>query len=331
VTSPPQSPHPYDSLTPDAVLDAIEAAGYRPTGTQLALNSYENRVYMIGEETAGYLIAKFYRPGRWSDAQIHEEHAFSLELAELEIPVVAPLANADGDTLLRHTDFRFALFPRRGGHAPELGDPDTQYRLGQFIGRIHAVGATHAFRERPALTPQRFGHDSIDYLLGHDAVPREYAGQYRDLATELMEEVDARFAATSYLALRLHGDLHAGNILWTDTGAHLVDLDDSRMGPAIQDIWLLLSGDRPDMQRQLGEILAGYEEFHEFDRRELALVEPLRTLRLLHYAAWLARRWSDPAFPKAFPWFNTLSYWEEQILTLREQRLRLQEPTLQVA
>jgi Ser/Thr protein kinase RdoA (MazF antagonist) len=331
VTSPPQSPHPYDSLTPDAVLDAIEAAGYRPTGTQLALNSYENRVYMIGEETAGYLIAKFYRPGRWSDAQIHEEHAFSLELAELEIPVVAPLANADGDTLLRHTDFRFALFPRRGGHAPELGDPDTQYRLGQFIGRIHAVGATHAFRERPALTPQRFGHDSIDYLLGHDAVPREYVGQYRDLATELMEEVDARFAATPYLPLRLHGDLHAGNILWTDTGAHLVDLDDSRMGPAIQDIWLLLSGDRPDMQRQLGEILAGYEEFHEFDRRELALVEPLRTLRLLHYAAWLARRWSDPAFPKAFPWFNTLSYWEEQILTLREQRLRLQEPTLQVA
>ncbi len=331
MTSSPQSPHPYDSLTPDAVLDAIEAAGYRPTGTQLALNSYENRVYMVGEETAGYLIAKFYRPGRWNDAQIHEEHAFSLELAELEIPVVAPLANADGDTLLRHTDFRFALFPRRGGHAPELGDPDTQYRLGQFIGRIHAVGATHAFRERPALTPQRFGHDSIDYLLGHDAVPREYAGQYRDLATELMEEVDARFAATPYLPLRLHGDLHAGNILWTDTGAHLVDLDDSRMGPAIQDIWLLLSGDRPDMQRQLGEILAGYEEFHEFDRRELALVEPLRTLRLLHYAAWLARRWSDPAFPKAFPWFNTLSYWEEQILTLREQRLRLQEPTLQAA
>ena len=331
MTSSPQSPHPYDSLTPDVVLDAIEAAGYRPTGTQLALNSYENRVYMVGEETAGYLIAKFYRPGRWNDAQIHEEHAFSLELAELEIPVVAPLANAHSDTLLRHADFRFALFPRRGGHAPELGDPDTQYRLGQFIGRIHAVGATHAFRERPALTPQRFGHDSIDYLLGHDAVPREYAGQYRDLATELMEEVDARFAATPYLPLRLHGDLHAGNILWTDTGAHLVDLDDSCMGPAIQDIWLLLSGDRPDMQRQLGEILAGYEEFHEFDRRELALVEALRTLRLLHYAAWLARRWSDPAFPKAFPWFNTLSYWEEQILTLREQRLRLQEPTLQVA
>ena len=331
MTSSPQSSHPYDSLTPDVVLDAIEAAGYRPTGTQLALNSYENRVYMVGEETAGYLIAKFYRPGRWNDAQIHEEHAFSLELAELEIPVVAPLANAHSDTLLRHADFRFALFPRRGGHAPELGDPDTQYRLGQFIGRIHAVGATHAFRERPALTPQRFGHDSIDYLLGHDAVPREYAGQYRDLATELMEEVDARFAATPYLPLRLHGDLHAGNILWTDTGAHLVDLDDSCMGPAIQDIWLLLSGDRLDMQRQLGEILAGYEEFHEFDRRELALVEALRTLRLLHYAAWLARRWSDPAFPKAFPWFNTLSYWEEQILTLREQRLRLQEPMLQVA
>ena len=329
MTSILSSLHPYDSLTPDAVLDAIEAAGYRPTGTQLALNSYENRVYMVGEETAGYLIAKFYRPGRWRDAQIHEEHAFSLELAELEIPVVAPLVSADGDTLLRHGDFRFALFPRRGGHAPELGDPDTQYRLGQFVGRIHAVGATREFRERPPLTPQRFGRDSVDYLLAHDAVPREYAGQYRDLATALMEEVEARFAATPYRPLRLHGDLHAGNILWTDTGAHLVDIDDSLTGPAVQDIWLLLSGERADMQRQLGEILAGYEEFHEFDRRELALIEPLRTLRLLHYAAWLARRWSDPAFPKAFPWFDTLGYWEEQILTLREQRLRLQEPVLQ--
>ena len=331
MTSAAASTHPYDSLTPDAVLDAIEAAGYRPTGTQLALNSYENRVYMVGEEAAEYLVVKFYRPGRWSDAQIHEEHAFALELAGLEIPVVAPLANAAGDTLLRHAGFRFALFPRRGGHAPELGDPDTQYRLGQFVGRIHAVGATRAFRERPALTPRHFGHDSIDYLLGHDAVPREYVGQYQDLATDLMAEVDARFAATPYCPLRLHGDLHAGNVLWTDAGAHLVDLDDSRMGPAIQDIWLLLSGERPDMQRQLGEILAGYEEFHEFDRRELALIEALRTLRLLHYAAWLARRWTDPAFPKAFPWFNTMSYWEEQILTLREQRLRLQEPTLQAA
>jgi Ser/Thr protein kinase RdoA (MazF antagonist) len=329
VTSSLSSPHPYDSLTPDIVLDAIEAAGYRPTGTQLALNSYENRVYMVGEETAGHLIAKFYRPGRWSDAQILEEHTFSLELAELEIPVVAPLANADGNTLLSHAGFRFALFPRRGGHAPELGDPDTQYRLGQFLGRLHAVGAARTFHERPTLTPQGFGRDSIEYLLTHDAVPGEYVRQYHDLATELMEEVEARFAATPYRALRLHGDLHAGNVLWTDAGAHLVDMDDSRSGPAVQDIWLLLSGECADMQRQLGEILAGYEEFHEFDRRELALIEPLRTLRLLHYAAWLARRWSDPAFPKAFPWFNTLSYWEEQILTLREQRLRLLEPILQ--
>lgn len=323
--------HPYDRLTPDTVLDAMEVAGCQPTGSVLALNSYENRVYQIGDEAAGFLVAKFYRPGRWSDAQIHEEHDFARTLAELEIPVVAPITDARGESLLCHAGFRFALFPRRGGRAPELDDPDTQYRLGQFIGRLHAVGAARAFRERPTLTPTHFGHASVDYLLAHDAVPREYIGQYHDLANELMAVVDAQFAVTPCRAIRLHGDLHAGNVLWTDHGAHLVDLDDSRMGPAVQDIWLLLSGERADMQRQLGEILAGYEEFFEFDRRELALVEPLRTLRLLHYAAWLARRWIDPAFPQAFPWFGTLNYWEEQILTLREQRLRLQESPLRAA
>lgn len=322
--------HPYESLTPDRVLDAVEAAGYLPTGSLLALNSYENRVYQIGEETHRFLVAKFYRPGRWSDAQIQEEHDFARQLAELEIPMVAPLSDDNGQTLRQFEGFRFALFPRRGGRSPELDDPDTQYRLGQFLGRIHALGASRPFAHRPAITPDSFGADSIAFLLEHDFLPPEYLGQYRELAEGLLQTVRERFAAVPCTPIRLHGDFHPGNILWTDTGAHLVDLDDCRMGPAVQDLWMLLSGDRAQMGRQLDEILAGYEEFFEFDRRELALIEPLRTLRLLYYAAWLARRWNDPAFPMAFPWFNTVKYWEEQVLTLREQQLRLAEPPLQL-
>lgn len=323
--------HPYEALTPDTVLDAIETAGYLPTGSLLALNSYENRVYQIGEEHEGFLVAKFYRPDRWSEEQIREEHDFALELAALEIPVVAPLPDEHGNTLMRFGDFYFALFPRRGGRSPELDDPDTQYRLGQFLGRIHAVGATHPFAQRPTITPENFGDDSLRYLLQHNFLPPEYLGQYRELAEGLLKTIRERFAALPYTPIRLHGDFHPGNILWTQTGAHLVDLDDCRMGPAVQDLWMLLSGDRPQMCRQLGEILDGYEEFFDFDRRELALIEPLRTLRLLYYSAWLARRWDDPAFPMAFPWFNTVKYWEEQVLTLREQRQRLEEPPLQLA
>lgn len=324
------SHHPYDALTPDAVLDAVESAGYQPTGSLLALNSYENRVYQIGEETEGFLIGKFYRPGRWSAAQIQEEHDFALELTTLEIPVVAPLADSKGHTLRQFGAFHFALFPRRGGRSPELEDPDTQFRLGQFLGRIHAVGATRPFVHRPAITPESFGDESLQYLLEHDFLPPEYLGQYRDLAKQLLEQVHERFSSVRYTPIRLHGDFHPGNILWTDSGAHLVDLDDCRMGPAVQDLWMLLSGDRKQMTQQLGEILAGYEEFFDFDRRQLALIEPLRTLRLIYYAAWLARRWGDPAFPMAFPWFNTVKYWEEQVLTLREQQYRLSEPPLQL-
>jgi len=322
--------HPYAKLTPDTVLDAVEAAGYVTTGSLLALNSYENRVYQIGEESERFLVGKFYRPERWSDAQIQEEHDFALELAALEIPVVAPLADSEGHTLRHFAGFRFALFPRRGGRGPELDDPDTQYRLGQFLGRIHAVGATHPFTHRPALTPESFGDESLHYLMQHDFLPAEYRDQYRDLAQQLLETVHQRFHTISYTPIRLHGDFHPGNILWTESGAHLVDLDDCRMGPAVQDIWMLLSGERGQMIRQLDEILAGYEEFFDFDRRQLALIEPLRTLRLLHYAAWLARRWEDPAFPMAFPWFNTVKYWEEQVLILREQQWRLEEPPLQL-
>ncbi|MGF1548910.1 MAG: serine/threonine protein kinase [Thiotrichales bacterium] len=320
--------HPYANLTPDTVLDAVEAVGYRPTGSLHALNSYENRVYQIGEESVGFLVGKFYRPQRWSDEQILEEHTFALELTALEIPVVAPLCGEDGRSLLAHAGFRFALFPRRGGRSPELDDPDTQYRLGQFLGRIHAMGAVRPFQHRPALTVAAFGEESVNYLLASDCIPREYRDEYRHLTAELLGEVAARFAAVPYRSIRLHGDFHLGNVLWTDAGAHLVDLDDCRMGPAIQDLWLLLSGERTQMALQLGEILAGYEEFFDFDRRELNLIEPLRTLRLLHYAAWLARRWTDPAFPLAFPWFNTVRYWEDHIVTLREQRHRLREDML---
>ncbi len=321
-------PHPYDALLPDLILDAIDAQGYQCSGSMLALNSYENRVYQIGLESGEFIVAKFYRPGRWSDEAILEEHTFAAQLAEVEIPVVAPLADDNGETLHSYHDFRFALFTRRGGHWPELDDPDTQYRLGQFLGRIHAVGATRPFAHRPALTPETFGDQSLAYLLENGFLPREYEQQYRDLAEGLLKEIHQRFAAVDTPSIRLHGDFHPGNILWTDTGAHLVDLDDCRSGPAVQDLWMLLSGERGQMNSQLSELLEGYEEFYDFNRRELALIESLRTLRLLHYSAWLARRWSDPAFTLAFPWFNTVNYWEEQVLTLREQQLRIEQPPL---
>ena len=254
--------HPFATLSPDLVLDAVESLGYLSDARVLALNSYENRVYQVGIEGETPLIAKFYRPARWSDAAIREEHAFSLELAEHEIPVVAPLLR-DGESLFEHAGFRFALFPRRGGHAPEPGNLDQLYRLGQLLGR-------------------------------------------------------------------LHGDCHPGNLLYRDEAFHMVDLDDCRMGPAMQDLWMMLAGERQERLGQLSELMEGYQEFHDFDRRELALIEGLRSLRLLHYSAWLARRWDDPAFPMSFPWFANERYWGDQILALREQLAALDEAPLQL-
>lgn len=323
--------HPYEGLTPDVVLDAIEASGRVTNGRLLALNSYENRVYQIGLDDDSYVVAKFYRPGRWSDAAIKEEHAFARELAGAEVPVVAPLPDANGNTLRAHAGFRYAIYPRRGGRWPELELPDTQLRLGRFIGRLHLVGASRPFAHRPTLDIESFGLQARDYLLEHGFLPPEHERQYADLSETVLIEVANGFErAGNFTQIRLHDDCHPGNILWTDSGAHIVDLDDCRMGPAIQDLWMLLSGDRRQMSLQLSELVAGYEEFYEFDPRQLHLVEPLRALRLLHYAAWLARRWDDPAFPRAFPWFNTVRYWEEQILTLREQLLRLDEPVLSI-
>jgi Ser/Thr protein kinase RdoA (MazF antagonist) len=322
---------PYATLTPDVVLDAIEVAGFAVDGSLLALNSYENRVYQVGLNEGRFLVAKFYRPGRWDMATIQEEHDFSLELAAEEIPVVAPLASASGETLHHHAGFAYALFPRQGGRPPELDDPEHLRQLGRFLGRIHAVGAIRAFTHRPALTLQRFGHEALAFLFSSDMIPAELEHNYRLAAESLLQQVEDRLTAVGPVRqLRLHGDCHPGNILWTDRGPHFVDLDDCMTGPAIQDLWMLLSGERQDMQRQLGLLLEGYKTFFDFDPLELLLLEALRALRLLHYSAWLAARWHDPAFPRAFPWFNTPRYWEDQLNTLREQAERLIEPALEL-
>ena len=323
--------HPYSRLTPDVVLDALESVHLRGDGRLLALNSYENRVYQVMLEDAPAVVVKFYRPERWSDAQIEEEHAFALELAEREIPVVAPLV-IDGRTLHRHADFRFAVYPRRGGRTPELDDPKVLEWIGRFIGRIHAVGASRPFATRPALDRQTFGSEPRDWLLASGMIPADlrepWAGAARLALDEVARCYERAGAAESVRTLRLHGDCHVGNILWTEDGPHFVDLDDCRSGPAVQDLWMLLSGDVDAQARQLASVLAGYELFRDFDRRELQLVEALRTLRLLHYCAWIARRWDDPAFPAAFPWFGTQRYWQDRILELREQIAQMQEPPL---
>jgi Ser/Thr protein kinase RdoA (MazF antagonist) len=319
---------PYAGLTPETVLDALEGAGLRGDGRLLALNSYENRVYQVWLEDGSSVVAKFYRPGRWSDAQILEEHAFVHELAEHEIPAVAPLV-LEGRTLAEHAGFRLAVFPRRGGRTPELDRRDTLQWIGRFVGRIHAVGATRPFAERPALDAQSFGREPRDWLLGHGFVPPDLLQAWTSAADLALQGVARCYErAGAVRALRLHGDCHAGNVLWTDQGPHFVDFDDARSGPAVQDLWMLLSGGRADMTRQLAEVLAGYEQFREFDPRELQLVEALRTLRLVHYSAWIARRWDDPAFPAAFPWFNTQRYWQDRILELREQIALMDEEPL---
>jgi len=317
--------HPYAALTPEVVLDALSALGLRPDGRLLALSSYENRVYQVWMEEGPPVVAKFYRPGRWSDAQIDEEHAFAHELAEREIPVVAPQSSSS------FGGFRVAVYPRRGGRTPELGDPKTLEWIGRFMGRIHAVGATKPFQHRESLTPTTFGHEPRAYLLTTPFIPAELLGAWKAITEQALELVSHCYQrAGSFKTIRLHGDCHPGNILWTEDGPHFVDLDDSRMGPAMQDLWMLLSGDRAAMSLQMRAVLDGYEQFMRFDRAELNLLEPLRTLRLIHYSAWIARRWDDPAFPAAFPWFNTTRYWQDRILELREQIALMEEEPLRV-
>jgi Ser/Thr protein kinase RdoA (MazF antagonist) len=346
-----QATAPFADLTPDAVLNAIDAVGFATTGTLLALNSYENRVFQVGvDDPQRFVVAKFYRPGRWTDAQVLEEHVFTQELAEAEVPAVPPLA-IGGRTLHRgapptavagepapgtgqpHPGYRFAVYPRRGGRAPEIEDRNVREWLGRFIGRIHAVGGRQPFAHRPALDVENFGDEPRAWLLESRWLPHELRDVYAGVSAQALDEVRRCYErAGAVRTIRLHGDVHVGNVLWTDSGSqpgpHFVDFDDARTGPAVQDLWMLLSGSREDRQAQLADLLAGYEDFAEFDRRELLIVEALRTLRLIHYSAWIARRWDDPAFPAAFPWFDTPRYWEQKILELREQVAAMGEPPL---
>ncbi|MCH8621618.1 serine/threonine protein kinase [Undibacterium sp. TS12] len=327
------SPDSFAGLTPELVLDAVESSGMRSDGRMLALNSYENRVYQIGIEDAAPVIAKFYRPLRWSDAAIQEEHAFVRELRSHEIPVIAASQAENGDSLRHYQGFRFALFDRQSGRAPETGDRATLEWLGRFIGRIHSVGAAASYQDRPVLNIQTFGLEPRAWLLEHDFIPADLLAAYASVSQQALDGIQRCYdRAGDIQPIRLHGDCHLGNVLWLESGPqagpHFVDFDDSRMGPGIQDLWMLLSGDRADMQRQLTDILAGYEDFFEFDSRQLYLIEALRTLRLIHYSAWLAQRWHDPAFPAAFPWFNSQRYWQDRILELREQVALMDEPPL---
>jgi Ser/Thr protein kinase RdoA (MazF antagonist) len=326
--------HPYANLTPDRVLDALQSVGFIGDGRMHALGSYENRVYQIGVEDAPAIVVKFYRPARWSDAAILEEHAFVAELAAREIPVVAAMSPG-GRTLHTFDGFRFAVYPRCGGRAPELSDRSTLEWMGRFLGRVHAVGALAPFRARPEIGIRTFGIEPRDWLLAHDFLPADLVDAWRTIAAQALDAASRCFERAGAIApLRLHGDCHAGNVLWIEHGAtrgpHFVDFDDARMGPAVQDLWMLLSGNRAEMTHQLVAVLDGYREFHDFDPRELNVVEALRTLRLLHYSAWIAQRWDDPAFPVAFPWFNTQRYWQDRILELREQVALMDEPPLEL-
>ncbi|PLW70795.1 serine/threonine protein kinase [Pseudohalioglobus lutimaris] len=321
--------HPYDQLTPDTVIDAVESTGRLSDARLLALNSYENRVYQVGIEDDKPLIAKFYRPERWSREQILEEHSFSLELQEAEISVVAPLVDDNDTSLHSYQDFQFALFIRRGGYPPELDNMDNLLVLGRTLGRIHGAGKAKKFAHRQRICIQRMLAENREFLL-RDFIPRELRPAYESLTLDLLHAVEQQYRPAPEDEIRLHGDCHVGNILWRDDVAHFVDLDDCVMAPAIQDLWMFLNGERHERELQLSELIEGYSEFCDFDAAQLRWIEPLRTLRLVNYAAWVARRWEDPAFPKAFTWFNTERYWAEHILELREQLAALQEEPLRL-
>ena len=337
--------HAYEPLTPDVVLDALASVGLPGDGRLMALSSYENRVYQVhlespvgsAESRGDIVVVKFYRPDRWSDVQIIEEHAFAAELMAAEIPVVGAL-ELNGRTLNHFGGFSFSVSPSRGGRRPELDNPDVLAWIGRFLARIHTVGSAKPFRHRPALNLQTFGLESRDILLAGDYLPLDMASRWHKAFDAAMQTARAVFESVAHGGsgvkhLRLHGDCHPGNILWTPEGTpgagpHFVDLDDARSGPAVQDLWMLLSGDRAQCTHQLGALVDGYEEFREFDRRELALIEPLRTLRLVHYSAWLAQRWHDPIFPINFPWFGSSDYWKGQVDMLEEQTEAMQEAPL---
>ena len=319
---------PFAGLSPDLILDAVDAAGFRTTGGLLELNSYENRVYQVELEDGTFVVPKFYRPGRWTDAQIAEEHAFTAELREHELPVVAAIAR-DGQTLFTHEGFRYAVFPRQGGHAPNLEDADNLRVLARTLARMHAIGSTHRFATRPSLSVDRLGADSRAYVLEHQFVPDELVRAYDSITSDLLGRIETQLADMT-ADTRIHGDCHPGNLLWRGDSPHFVDFDDCVNGPPMQDLWMLLSGERGDREAQLGCIVEAYETFADFDDAALKWIEPLRTLRIMHHAAWIARRWHDPAFPRAFPGFDSMRYWSAHVLALREQQAALDEPPLRV-
>ena len=319
------STHPFDTLQPDFVIDAVESYDLLSDGRILALNSYENRVYQVGIEEQTPVVVKFYRPQRWNAEAIQEEHDFAWELHNAEIPVVAPLKHNNA-TLANYKGFYFAVFPRQGGRAPDVDNKNILAWIGRFLGRIHAMGAKKRFQHRPTLSVERNGEQSLAYLLDHQCVPTHLETEYRAIAEELLPQLKHHYEQFGWEShIRLHGDCHLGNILWReDHGPHFVDLDDCCNGPAIQDLWMLLSGTPEEMAYQLAHVLKGYRDFQHFDLRQVKLIETLRTLRLIYYSAWLARRWDDPAFPLNFPWFESPHYWQEQISLLREQNERLE-------
>ena len=316
--------HPYDNLQPEVILNAIEALDLIPDGRFYPLNSYENRVYQIWLNDGRIIIAKFYRPERWSEQAIKEEHAFAIEFAAQEIPVVAPL-EIKGNTLHSYQGFLYALYPRQGGRAPAFDNDEHLEQLGRLVGRLHAVGSQYRFEHRPTMGVQRLGWDNLEYLEAENWIPAELAHNYVNIVEQSLQLIEQQTQTIfNQPGIRLHGDLHAGNILWTDDGPHLVDLDDCMQGPAVQDIWMFLSGEKHEVEKQLEVLLSGYNQFYDFDFSGLAIIESLRTLRMLNYTAWLAKRWQDPAFPHHFPWFNTPNYWQEQLNTMREQYEKLQ-------
>ena len=327
----PSKAHEFELLDPDMIMDAVESCGFVTDGRLLALNSYENRVYQVGIEDESPIIAKFYRPNRWSRDQIDEEHQFCFQLQAQELPVVCPLLASNKNSLHSHHGFQFSLYPRRGGHAPELDNLDNLFILGRLLGRFHGVGAVDTFKSRPKLDIQTFGWQAYHYISEH-FIPSELSPAYDSLVPDVLNKCQSivdDFGEIHWI--RVHGDCHSGNILWRDDNPHFVDFDDARMAPAVQDLWMLLSGDRHEQKAQIAELVEGYNEFNDFDPQELALVEVLRTLRIIHHSSWIGRRWTDPAFPRAFPWFNSARYWSDQILTLREQFSALDEPPLEIS
>ncbi len=318
---------PFSGLRPEVVLDAAAAAGLEPDGRLFALNSYENRVYQLWSGERG-LVLKFYRPQRWSDAQIAEEHTFTLELAAAELPVAAPLA-IGGQTLLRYHDYRFAAFPFLRGRSPELDAPEARQILGRTLARLHQVGARKPFAVRPRIGVERFGWEARTQVLRGTLLPERQQERYAQVSSALLEKVAGAFtAAAGFAEIRLHGDCHLGNLLWNEQGPVFVDLDDCAMGPRVQDMWMVISGSADEQQHQWGELLEGYRQFADLDYAQVRLIEPLRALRMLHHAAWVTHRWGDPAFPRAFPWFGEERYWEGYLRDLLEQIEQIEDPPL---